>query len=303
LDEILKALLVGGTGYLGSAIVDNFADMGLDVVGISRRGGRSPGQRVIRAIGNLNPHELIHEYQPDVVLLTAGNPDLDACESDVSMSREMNVELVRRWATAIGHTASNITCVLFSSIYVFGQESPKEGLTENDVPLPISQYGKDKLEAEIIVRQHINHHLIIRLPWLLGSPGHIRDPLVGYIRKVMKGEKIELDRNTRFPTDTTWVAACLLHLLHIGSCGTVHLSSKDATNRYELVKELARSLNIDTNGTIGSNGIYPAPNLHTAIAMRPSFLKISTMRNDVRGLPEAPTWKNIIVDRYRNWNF
>jgi dTDP-4-dehydrorhamnose reductase len=107
------------------------------------------------------PRRLLGPLQPDVVLHAAAWTDVDGAEGDPEGARRVNVEGTRNVALLAA------PLVYFSTDYVFdgGQSEP---YVESDEPLPISVYGRTKLDGE----REVGDGWIVRSSWLFGATGH-----------------------------------------------------------------------------------------------------------------------------------
>lgn len=110
--------------------------------------------------------EQISKLKPDLVFNCAAYNAVDKAEEDRLLAENIN-------GLAVGFIAkvcSSLGAVLvhFSSNYVFdGNKS--EGYNEDDIPNPISTYGKSKLMGEIELQKNSEKYYLIRTAWLYGG--------------------------------------------------------------------------------------------------------------------------------------
>jgi len=283
----MTILVVGGTGYLGSAIVDHFSNV-MDVIGCSRLGGATPGGVEIDVVTEKDCRDFCRRIDVDTVVLALGDANLDRCESDFSYSYLRNVVQYKKWFDSIKYELPNAKVILFSSIYVFGEPVPAGGYDEMDVPIPMSKYGIDKLETEQILNEMSKEHLVIRLPWLVGNVAHTRDPIMKIIDKLMRGEELMLDRGVRYPTSTSWVADATLELIQQGASGVVHISGHEGITRFELVHAIASAISPSLAKRVSDTGVYPALGQFPVLARRPTGAKLAHNKNLGLTLPKSP---------------
>ena len=292
----MRICVAGASGYVGSACADVFAAVGWQVSGFSRRGGTTPGGLEVAACADGNElKELLRQTYPEVLLVASGIADLDACERNSALGQQSNVGALAEWIGDIRSVCPSVLVVLLSSIYVFGDHCPPEGFCETDAPYPLSVYGRQKLQAEQMLKATELRHLIVRLPWLIGNVMHPSDPVRQLWVRFLGGQTA-VDDGLRFPTDVHWVAQSLCGLIRGGVEGVVHLSAAEPGSRYELMAYL-----------LGHCATAPATPLlrksssewlpEDGRAPRPEYLKLGTCRPEVRGLPACPSWQQL-ADRY-----
>ena len=92
--------------------------------------------------------QVIQTVQPDVLIHTQAQSDVDRCELDPEEAHEQNVQTTAHVVEALRTSACWLVYV--STDYVFDgrKGSPYD---EDDAPHPISVYGRTKLEGEQVV--------------------------------------------------------------------------------------------------------------------------------------------------------
>lgn len=104
----------------------------------------------------------------DAVINAAAVCSFDRCESDpdatARVNRDAPLDLAER-----SH-AHGAKFVQFSSDYVF-EGTLDRPLTEEDVPSPLSAYGRQKADIEGGILQRCPHSLVLRISWLYGAGG------------------------------------------------------------------------------------------------------------------------------------
>lgn len=288
----MRICVAGASGYAGSACSDVFVAEGWRVSGFSRRGGTTPGGMQVTACADRNGfQELLRQTKPDVLLVASGIADLDTCERDPTLSLQSNVGTLVEWISDIRSVCPSVLVVLLSSIYVFGDHCPPEGFCETDAPRPLSVYGSHKLQAEHVLQAAGVRHLIVRLPWLIGSATHSADPIWKLWSRVLQGEYV-VDDGLRFPTDVHWVGQSISSLILIGAEGIVHLSASESGSRFELISSMLNNCSPARDTTPLSR--LSASDLPAYCrAPRPKYLKLRSCRPEVLELLACPSWLQI----------
>jgi dTDP-4-dehydrorhamnose reductase len=156
----MRVLLLGSTGQVGSELARTLLPIA-DVI--------APVRPECDAADLDSLAKAFRTARPDVVINAAAYAAVDRAEDEPALARAVNAEapgLLARLATQ--HGASLIH---YSTDYVF--DGTKSGeYVEDDVPVPLSVYGRTKLEGETLVRESGCAHLIFRTSWVYAAHGH-----------------------------------------------------------------------------------------------------------------------------------
>ena len=178
--------------------------------------------------------EVFESYKPDIVLNCSAYNLVDKAETDFYNAYRINAYGVKNIAyLSKKYKAYFIT---YSTDYVFNGE--KEGLyTEDDIPIPLNQYGKSKLTGEIwALEEGLDKFLIFRTSWVYG------DGKQNFLYKLTEWSKnqeylkIAVDEFS-VPTSTRTLVEVTLKALKHGLTGLFHLTNSGYASRYEWAKE------------------------------------------------------------------
>lgn len=112
---------------------------------------------------------LVREVKPDVIANCVAYTAVDKAESEEELAMRINAQAVSVLAEET--KKRNALLVHYSTDYVF--DGTKAGpYTEEDVPCPLSVYGKSKLAGDEVIQASGCRHLIARTSWVYGSRGH-----------------------------------------------------------------------------------------------------------------------------------
>lgn len=168
----MKVFVTGGTGFVGSHLVDALLARGDDVVCLVRDPGKvervfDKGPRPRLVAGNLSDSAALETGAAgaDVVFHVAG---LTAAVSrDAFFSA--NAEGTRQVARAAAKTAPNLERFVYvSSQAASGPSRRGEALTESAKPNPLTEYGRSKLAGEDALREFTFPWTIVRPPVVYG---------------------------------------------------------------------------------------------------------------------------------------
>lgn len=109
--------------------------------------------------------DVFRHYNPWLIIHTAGYTDVDGCQKHPQEAFRVNALGTAVLAKAAKFTGAFL--IYISTDYVF---SGKKTIPyrENDRALPLSVYGKSKLEGERYVKRLLKKYIIIRTSWLFG---------------------------------------------------------------------------------------------------------------------------------------
>jgi nucleoside-diphosphate-sugar epimerase len=150
-------LVTGGTGFIGSHLLDRLADAGEPVRALVRRKTALP--RGVEAVsGDLTTGEGLADAVrgADTIIHIAGVIKA-LTPADYYRGNARATENLARAAVGRG-----IRFVHVSSLAVCGPSPPEGFVDEDSEPRPLTHYGKSKLEAERIVQSLLPEAVIVR---------------------------------------------------------------------------------------------------------------------------------------------
>jgi nucleoside-diphosphate-sugar epimerase len=202
----VRALVVGGSGFVGSAVVRAFDDRGVDVVSLSRSGGSFAGEGVR---GDVRAPDLGLD-PADASALRASVTHVVSCFGSVDWGAgpRLATELHGHGTRAVMHFAESCPglerFVHLSSVLVLGRAS---GRVTDELELGQSfrnwyEYGKFLAEREVRANE--------RLPWRAVRAGPVVGPgrdvppdtahgILSVVPFLLRGYPIHLSDHGRFP--------------------------------------------------------------------------------------------------------
>jgi len=167
----MRVIITGGSGFIGTNLVEHFVTQGDQVINIDRLPPRNPAHDSywnkidLLDVGSLR--KSIHAFQPDIILHMAARTDLDG---KTLLDYAANTDGVKNLLNSISDLSSLQRIIFASSRLVcrIGY-SPRD---EFDY-CPTTPYGESKVIGEGIVRDAANS---IPCPWLIVRPTSIWGP-------------------------------------------------------------------------------------------------------------------------------
>jgi dTDP-4-dehydrorhamnose reductase len=205
----MRLFVTGGAGYLGSEVCRRAVEAGHEVVATQFR-TPAPYGRVVEL---------------DVRDPFAADADVLIHTAYVMGDTDTIVRGTRNAAAAAERSGARL--VHLSTDLVFdGEHAP---YSEEDEPLPVSDYGRAKLEAERLLPPDA---LLVRTSLLYGNPGGAQETLAA------RGDVVFHTDEIRTPIHVSDLAAALLELAALDLTGPLHVAGPDAVSRLELARLL-----------------------------------------------------------------
>jgi len=220
---------------------------------------------------------LAQDLDPNVIIHTAGISDPDTCKENEQFAMKVNGYGAENAAIAAKRTGAKL--VHISTSFVFAEQGR---YTEDDTPAPGTVYGQSKLDAEQMIREEIDNHIILRCPKLFGidNSGNGTEITESILRALKQDGRVELDDTTvRYPLFVDDIVEACQQLLNIHARGTYHLSTDVPYTKFrfgELVADI-----FEVNGEV-------VPVEATPVAGRPSRLELDTGKIEQVGMQMTP---------------
>jgi nucleoside-diphosphate-sugar epimerase len=180
----MKVLITGATGFVGSHLADLLTKEGHKVFSLVRNGNKAkeflvPGKYVL---GNLSQFEWIKDLPDDLeaVIHTAGIVH----SMNTNDFYEVNTHATEKLINELKLRYNQLKFVFISSLAAAGPSDGKTSHSENDALMPVSEYGRSKKEAELLVKKITPSSWtvsIVRPPMVIGP----RDPAILDIYKMV----------------------------------------------------------------------------------------------------------------------
>jgi dTDP-4-dehydrorhamnose reductase len=229
-------------------------------------------------------------HHPDVIINPAAWVDADDCEVNPDKAFKVNSLGVRNIAVVAREI--NAKLVQISTDYVFGGENRTEiaPLTEFDLPVPISVYGKSKLLGEKFAQHFCNKHFIVRVSGLFGVAGCRSKGGSNFVEAILKQAKIK-DKlavvNDQFfsPTSTMDLASKIAELIHTSLYGIFHITNKGVCTWHEFAEEIIRQAGLTTPVLPVTSDEYPMN------AKRPHYSALRHYQLQLLGMDNMRPWQ------------
>lgn len=274
-----KWLILGGSGQLGTALVEALSSEGVEVV--------APGRSELDLLG-ADLEQAVHHLQPTTIINASAYNRVD--DAELAQEQEtlfaLNRELPRRLALLARDVG--IPFVHVSTDYVFDGNSHRP-YTEADSPAPLQRYGQSKYEGELAVSQAYPEALVVRTSTVFGRSRRGGSNYVAAILAQARAGKpiIVVEPPVASPTWAVDLADAIRRLLEVRAGGLVHVANAGFCSRLELARRTAAAAGLHLN-----IGVREAV---AGLAARPAYSALAIGRYRELTGAEMPGWEQAVA--------
>lgn len=275
----MRVLVTGAGGQLGLDVLDAFADH--EVVGLTHADLDVADEPAVVAA--------VRDNQPQLVVHAAAWTNVDGCEQDPDRAHHVNA--LGSWWVARACRLVDAAMVYLSTDYVFDGRGRADAAgapqpySEFDPIDPLNHYGRSKAAGELLLRQTLAEHYIVRTSWVCGARG---SNFVTTMLRVgrERGAAQVVDDQVGSPTFTRDLAAAIRELAVTGRYGTYHRTNHGTCSWYDLAAATYELTGMDVDlQPISSQQLdRPAP--------RPAYSVLGERHSVLSGLRRLPPWRD-----------
>ena len=242
----MKICIIGGSGVIGSKMVQFFSKMGHEVISTFHTNEMSNFTNTHRLdITNKDATvNFLEKNNPEVIIHTSAIANIDLCETNKDLAYLVNVKGTENVIEGCKQIKAKLAYV--STSYVF--DGKKDEYFEDDKPSSSTYYGYTKLKGEEAVIKSGLSHLILRIdqPYCWIEPWQHTNSVVR-VFETLKSDKIlhEVEDWYNTPTYVHDIVLVASELIKKKSEGIFHLVGSDFINRYNWSIEVAKIFNLD----------------------------------------------------------
>lgn len=252
----MKILITGATGFFGQEIVKATTAAGHDVSALLRAKSKDLSEIVQQftvgdfigiADGTIDVSVLLEAMQGiDVIIHTAARAHVmhETHSDPAAIYQLMNVTLTKRLAE-MAAAAGVKRFVFISTIKVNGETAFDKPFTENDMPAPVDDYGRSKLQAEqalLAIGQQTGMETVILRPPLVYGPS-VKGNFASLIKIIKNGIPLPFgniqNQRAMIALDNL-VSAALLASTHPDAANQTYLvADNEVVSTTELLQNIA----------------------------------------------------------------
>ena len=191
--------------------------------------------------------DALNLFKPDYVVHAAAIAHTGFCNENPDKCREINVTGTLNVASACKRVKAKM--VFLSSEQVFNGNAESGPYKETDIPRPNTVYGKNKLEAEELLKGELDEYWILRFTWMFGIPER-NQPVAANIlwdtvKIALRGKKTKVPCNEY--RGLTYIGEVMNQFDRIFDIphGTYHIGSHNELSRYDIVCLILKELGLD----------------------------------------------------------
>ena len=276
----MKILLTGFKGQLGYNFKKLFDSLKIEYIATD-----------YQELDITNNESLEHFFNENKdfthIINCAAYNDVDKAENEIEQCIKVNEEaplIIARYAKKMG-----AVFVTYSTDFVFDGHKIKPYM-EEDVPNPLSVYGKSKYEGENKVLKIYNKSFIIRTSWLFGIGGN------NFNKQVISWSRLRdslniVDDQVSAPTYSADLAEFSWKLIQTEKYGLYHITNSGEASKYDQAKYVLEKIGWEGKLNRAKTVDFNLP------AKRPEYSKLSSEKVEKLLGEKIPTWQSGI-DRF-----
>jgi len=237
-----KILGTGLSGLVGSRVVELLSSI-YELENISRKTGTdiSDEQSVSSRLENSDAEWVIH---------LAAYTNVDGAEEQKNLGEEsdawkINVIGTENIVKAAEKTGKKL--IYISTDFVFdGENTPKGGYTEEDIPRPVNWYAQTKYEGELRVQKCSNPWTIVRIAYPYRANFEKNDFMRAIKNRLSQGLEIKAIEDHIFcPTFIDDIAQVLNVLITQNHSGIFHVTGSQPITPLDAAIQIAQAFDLD----------------------------------------------------------
>jgi len=195
---------------------------------------------------------LLEQTQPDWVIHCAALANLDACETDPLLAKQLNTELPHTLASLVARGGARLLHVSTDSVF----DGLRGNYSEEDAPSPVGVYTRTKLEGELAVAKADPTAIVARVNLFGWSLTGKRSLAEFFFNNLSQGKQVMGFTDVFFcPLLANHLADIFVHMLEKNLSGLYHVVSPEGLSKYEFGLRLARRFNLDSS-LINPTSVY-----------------------------------------------
>lgn len=237
----MRILVIGGSGLVGSNVVDHAADAGADVHATYRETKVDHATIELDKTDAERTKGVVTELDPDLIVDTAAFHAVDACEAERDRAWTVNATGTRNVSVAANTVDAHL--IYLSTDYVFPGIPSEAPYLESDPVDPLNYYAQTKYAAEQATKI-ANKATILRPSVIYGLAS---DNFVTWaLDELAKGNELTIvDDQISSPTYAPDLAEACLGVFDRELTGVYHATGPQSLSRHEFTEILADIYDFD----------------------------------------------------------
>ena len=277
---IMRILLIGSNGQLGNDFRKLFDKKNIEYT--------ATDYKELNIVNSTDLEEFFKENGNFTHIINcAAYNDVDKAENEIEQCIKVNEEaplIIARYAKKMG-----AVFVTYSTDFVFDGQK-REPYIEEDIPNPLSVYGKSKSNMEEKILKEYKKVLVIRTSWLFGIGGN------NFNKQVINWSKSRdtlniVDDQVSAPTYSADLAEFSWKLIQTEKYGLYHITNSGEASKYDQAKYVLEKIGWTGKLNRAKTEEFNLP------AKRPEYSKLSSVKVENLLGEKIPAWQSGI-DRF-----
>ena len=231
--------------------------------------------------------EFVKDKDITLIINCAAYNNVDKAEDEVEFCKKLNTYAPRDLAIVAKEIGADY--ITYSTDFVFDGEK-KDPYTEEDIPNPLSVYGKSKYEGEKEVLRVKPDSFVVRTSWVFGiSNNNFNKQVISWSKN--REELSIVDDQISSPTYSKDLAYYSWELIKTKKYGLYHLSNAGEISKYDQAKYVLEQI-----GRQGKLNRAKTKDFNLK-AKRAEFTKLDSSKLEKAIGKKIPSWQNGI-DRF-----
>jgi dTDP-4-dehydrorhamnose reductase len=181
---------------------------------------------------------------PDWVIHCAALANLEACEANPALAKQLNTDLPEKLAILVARGGARLLHVSTDAVF----DGQQGDYTEDDEPNPLSIYAQTKLDSEQAVAAANSEAIIARVNLFGWSLSGKRSLAEFFYYNLEAGKRVKGFTDVYFcPLLANDLANIFLEMLETGLNGLYHVVSSECITKYHFGVRLSRQFGLDSD--------------------------------------------------------
>ncbi|MGK0465360.1 SDR family oxidoreductase [Clostridium sp.] len=233
-----KILLTGGTGFFCTRFTEKYKNT-YEIL--------SASSSLLDITDEKKVNEILKNFNPDYVIHAAAKASTEFCDKNPDLAYKINVTGAINVAKACKKVHSKM--IFLSTEQVFNGNIESGPYTEESTPCPDTMYGKNKLEAEDLLKEVLDELWIVRFTWLFGVPerncGMSPNILWGTLTDILQGKKALVTTNEYRGLTYVHEVIDQFPMIFEIPYGTYHVGSHNSLSRYDICSLIFKEVGLE----------------------------------------------------------
>ena len=222
-----KILLTGGNGFFCTRFAKRYEGT-YEIL--------STDSQMLDVTDSEKVTETIKDFKPDYVIHAAAIASTEFCNKNPELAYKINVTGAINVAKACKLVHAKM--IFISSEQVFNGNCEAGPYTEEVTPCPDTVYGKNKFEAEGLLKEVLDELWVVRFTWLFGLPerncGMSPNILWDTLTAILKGKKTKVTTNEYRGLTYVYEVIDQFPMIFEIPYGIYHVGSHNSLTRYDI---------------------------------------------------------------------